>query len=285
MLALPTGTENAAPVSFAEYQSQIPPILRLALAMLVTVGLAVLFVHLFHRHILKVNAAPPKNEDDSAPDPPPGVKDIGGRLIALTTFAFVFLLGFGFSQFWGTAKDARDAVLNEGIDYQRVVGAAQQLPPDQSAPILAALEDYRASVIDVEWPLMEVADTDALAAARYKADAALTLALYQGISSADSKDNLVWSKVTDSTDDLLSDAIDRTNALPSPMAVSLIALVSILGILNLIAIALFQPTGKKANLAIVGMMAALTAFLMFAIVEISNPYTGAGAVTSELLQR
>jgi hypothetical protein len=32
-------------------------------------------------------------------------------------------------------------------------------------------------------------------------------------------------------------------------------------------------------------MATLTAFLLFVLVEISNPYTGAGAVTAVLLER
>jgi hypothetical protein len=62
-------------------------------------------------------------------------------------------------------------------------------------------------------------------------------------------------------------------------------LVFVLGLINLVAIALFQPAQKKANLLVVGMMAALTGFLLFVLVEISNPYAGAGAVTAVLLDR
>ena len=269
---------------FADFQNAVPPIVRLLLAIGITVGLAVLLVHVFHDRILKVNAAPAKKADDADPDPAPGVKDISGRLIALTTFAFVFLLGFGFSQFWGTAKDARDAVLNEAIDYQRVVGEAQRLPAGQGTAVLEALEAYRAGVVAIEWPLMEDADSEALAAARYEAGASLLEVLYSARTSDDAG-NPVWTRLSSSVDDLLSDGVDRTTALPSPMAVSVIMLVFVLGIANLVAIARVQPARKRANLAIVAMMAAITGLLLFAIVEISNPYTGAGAITSQLLER
>lgn len=270
-------------MSFADFQDSVPPILRLLLAIGLTVGLSILFVHLFHTQLLELNAAPKKDKDDD-PDPPPGVKDISGRLIALTTFAFVFLLGFGFSQFWSTAKDARDAAFNESVDYQRVVGGAERLPAGQNGPVLQALEEYRLGVATIEWPLMQSADSDALATARYDAGKKLGDALAAVRTSADAN-NPVWSKFSSSVDDLLDDAIDRTNALPSPMAVSVIVLVFVLGIANLVAIAIFQPARKKANLVLVAMMAAITGFLLFALVEISNPYTGAGAVTSLLLNR
>lgn len=276
-------TKNAPHVSVAEFMNAVPPIVRLVLAIGITAGVAVAFVHVFHEKILAINT-PPKKADDSDPDPPPGIKDISGRLIALATFAFVFLLGFGFGQFWGTAKDARDAVINEAIDYQRVVAAAERLPGDQDIAIMAAIEAYRTSVADIEWPLMVNADTDALAEARFDAAAKLTEAVYS-VKNADDSANSVWSRLGDAVDDLLSDGIDRTNALPSPMAASVVGLVFVLGLFNLVAIALFQPAHRKANLVVVAMMAALTGFLFFVLVEISNPYTGAGAVASRLLER
>lgn len=271
-------------MSFADLLNTVPPIVRLVLAVVITVGVSVLMVHIFHSRILAVNEAPKKAEGDDR-DPPPGVKDISGRLIALTTFAFVFLLGFAFGQFWSTAKDARDAVTNEAIDYQRAVAAAKQLPADQSAVIVSALEEYRQTIVDVEWPLMVNADTEALAEARFDAGEKLTEAFISVRDAKEDPGNPVWSKASEAADDLLSDAIDRTNALPSPLAISIVLLVFVLGLMNLFAIALFQPARKKANLVVVAMMAALTGFLLFVLVEISNPYAGAGAVTSYLLER
>jgi hypothetical protein len=270
-------------VSFGEFLNTVPPIVRLLLAIAITAGVSMLCVHLFYSKLLEINTAPKKVNDDD-PDPPPGVKDISGRLIALTTFAFVFLLGFGFSQFWSTAKDARDAVLNEATDYQRAVSAAQRLPSDQAQVMTAALEKYRASTIQTEWPLMLEADSSALAQARFGNAAQLTETMYAEKDSQDSSSS-AWTQMTAAVDDLLSNAIDRSNALPSPLAVSMVLLVFVLGLINLVAIALFQPAHKKANLLVVGMMATLTAFLLFVLVEISNPYTGAGAVTAVLLER
>jgi hypothetical protein len=276
-------TRDASDVSFGEFLNTVPPIVRLVLAIVITAGVSMLCVHLFYSKLLEINTAPKKVNDDD-PDPPPGVKDISGRLIALTTFAFVFLLGFGFSQFWSTAKDARDAVLNEATDYQRAVSAAQRLPSDQAQVMTAALEKYRVSTIQTEWPLMLEADSSALAQARFGNAAQLTETMYAEKDSQDSSSS-AWTQMTAAVDDLLSNAIDRSNALPSPLAVSMVLLVFVLGLINLVAIALFQPAHKKANLLVVGMMATLTAFLLFVLVEISNPYTGAGAVTAVLLER
>lgn len=270
-------------MSFSEFLLNVPPFVRLLLAIAITVTITVVCVHVFHGRILAINTAPKKANDDD-PDPPPGVKDLSGRLIALATFAFVFLLGFGFGQFWGTAKDGRDAVLSEATDYQRAVGVAQQLPDDQSAVVLQALDDYRQSVVDVEWPLMVRADSSGLVQARYDSSAALATAILDTRPS-DAGSDPVWNKLESSIDDLLDDAVDRTNALPSPMAVSIILVVFVLGLVNLIAIALFQPATRRANLLVIASMAALTAFLLFALVEISNPYTGAGAITPELMAR
>jgi len=148
----------------------------------------------------------------------------------------------------------------------------------------AALEKYRASTIQTEWPLMLEADSSALAQARFDNAAQLTETIYAEKDSQDSS-SAAWTQMTDAVDDLLSNAIDRSNALPSPLAVSMVLLVFVLGLINLVAIAFFQPAQKKANLLVVGMMAALTGFLLFVLVEISNPYAGAGAVTAVLLSR
>ena len=267
-------------MSFSAFMLDVPPWLRLLLAIVITVAASVVCVRLFHHHILRINTAPKKVNDDD-PDPPPGVKDISGRLIALATFAFVFLLGFGFGQFWNTAKDGRDAVLSEATDYQRAVGLAERLPDDQSAALVSALEKYRQSITEVEWPLMEKADSAALVQARYDSGGALMTTILDTRPS-DASSNPVWTNFESAIDDMLDDGVDRTNAIPSPMAVSIIFVVIVLGLTNLFAIAMFQPASRRWNLLVVGGMAALTAFLLFALVEISNPYTGAGAITPAL---
>lgn len=276
-------SQNAPAVSFSEFMLNVPPVVRLMLAIAITVTVTVVCVRIFHGEILRLNTAPTKANDDD-PDPPPGVKDLSGRLIALATFAFVFLLGFGFGQFWGTAKDGRDAVLSEATDYQRAVGLAQQLPDEQAAAVVTALDEYRQSVVDVEWPLMVRADSTGLVQARYDSGGALADTIL-AVQPSDASSNPVWRNLESTIDDLLDDAVDRTNAIPSPMAVSIIVLVFVLGLTNLIAIALFQPSARTANLLVIASMAALTAFLLFVLVEISNPYTGAGAITPELMQR
>jgi hypothetical protein len=272
--------QNTPRVSFSDYTHAVPPWIRLLLAIAVSVVAVVLLIGFLHRHILAINAAPTKAKDDD-PDPPPGIKDIAGRLIALATFAFVFLLGFGFAQFWSTAKDARDAVLSEATDFQRAVTLAQDLPQGQSAAVVDALDAYRTRIVDVEWPLMRSADSVNLVQERYASGDALLKAIKEARPS-DASSSPVWANLDSTIGDLLDDAVDRTNAIPSPMAVSIIIIVIVLGLVNLLAIAAFQPASRRAHLLMVAAMAALTAFLVFSLVEISNPYVGAGSIIPSL---
>jgi hypothetical protein len=272
--------ENTPRVSFSDYTYSVPPWVRLLLVVAISMVVVVLLIGVLHRHILKINAAPTKvNEDD--PDPPPGIKDIAGRLIALATFAFVFLLGFGFAQFWSTAKDARDAVLSEATDFHRAVALAQDLPQGQAAPVVAALDAYQTRIVEVEWPLMVSAESANLVQERYASGDAL-LAAIKEVRPSDASSDPVWVNLDATIGDLLDDAVDRTNAIPSPMAVSIIIIVIVLGLVNLLAIAVFQPAARRAHLLMVAAMAALTAFLVFSLVEISNPYDGAGSIIPSL---
>ena len=284
MLALIGPTRESSAVNFAAFQDAISPTVRLIIALVLMVGISIGMVALFYKGILKVTAIPPKKVKDTDPDPPPSVRDVSNRVIALTTFGFVFLFGFAFSQLWGITKDARDAVLSESIDFHRVVALAAQLPDAQRTPMMNALNQYASTIENVEWPLMKAADTDALARVRFASSAKLTDAVYQ-TRATDQGDQVVWDKLTDSVDDLLSDGIDRTQALPGTLAAVIIGVVFVLGIVNLVTIASFQTTKRSTFLVVVGIMAGVTALMLFALIEISNPYSGAGALTSNLLHQ
>ena len=259
---------KTAMVSFSEFTYSVPAWVRLLLVVVISVVAVIVLIGRFHRHILALNTAPVKVNDDD-PDPPPGIKDIAGRFIALATFAFVFLLGFGFAQFWSTAKDARDAVQSEATDFQRAVALAQDLPQGQSSAVGAALNAYQARIVEIEWPLMVSADSVKLVQARYISGEDLLTAI-RAVRPSDASSDPLWVNLDSMVSNLVDDAVERTNALPSPMAASIIMIVIVLGIVNLLAVAA---------------MTALTAFLVFALVEISNPYNGIGGIISSLMAR
>lgn len=281
-LALTTLSQKASPVSFADFMLAVPPMVRLLLALAITISVTVLCVRAFHSQIRAINEDPPLVDGQPENGIQP-TRDLGGRLIGLATFAFVFLLAFGFGQFWNTAKDARAASQSEAIDYAQAVALAQRLPAEEGTPLLTALETYRQGIVDVEWPLMQRAKSEELAQARQESTTALGTALLDARQGSDSGDP-VWSNLSTAVDDLLTDGNDRADSLPGPAADSVILLVLFFGLATLVLTALFQPARLKASIIIMAAMAALTAFLLFAIVEISNPYNGAGAITSRLAQ-
>ena len=52
----------------------------------------------------------------------------------------------------------------------------------------------------------------------------------------------------------------------------------LLGIANLVLCAIFQPARLGPSLVLIGVMATVTAFLFFIVVEVSNPYLGGAAI-------
>lgn len=258
-----------------------PAWLRLLGTVAVAVAVAVAVVRVMHPRILRLNASPPESSGDGCDDSPPAVDKLGGRLIALSTFAFVFLLAFVFGQFWTTAVHARQATAAEASDFVRAVTLTQTLPPRAAAPLSAALSDYRDGVDEVEWPLMQQADTEQLARVRFAAAAELGDAALAA-DEAGGRGTVQWDALESSLNDLVDDGHDRTTDLPSFTATASIWLVALLGAANLGFTAVFQPAALRPNLVIIGLMAALTAFLVFVLIEISNPFVGAGAVGNQL---
>ena len=131
---------------------------------------------------------------------------------------------------------------------------------------------------------MVSADSVKLVQARYISGEDLLTAI-RAVRPSDASSDPLWVNLDSMVSNLVDDAVERTIALPSPMAASIIMIVIVLGIVNLLAIAIFQPASRGSHLVVVVAMTALTAFLVFALVEISNPYNGIGGIISSLMAR
>lgn len=282
MLAIRKAASLDQVVTYSDYVLAVPSGLRLLIALVVVVGITLLCLKIFYPQIIALQQVPKKDED--AEDEPfvPEVYHLSGRIISITTTAFVFLSAFALNNFWGATKAADAAVQSETRAYYSAVSAVNLLKDEASREAaLAAFSDYSATLRDVESPLLQQADV----AAAYRVQLDASLKLGEAIASAhelDASGSATWDRVNDYVTDTTNYGEERVRALPGTGATSLIWLIIFLGLANLALLTAFQPTFFRRNAFLVATAAFITTVLLFVVIEVSNPFIGNAAVQSGL---
>lgn len=255
---------------FWDFLLTVPAPLRLLMSLVLTIGISLALEKLMFPRLLAMS-----KDGQLAFEGEPGVNrpnDIIGRFAPLVTVGFVFLTGITVSQFWTNARLATEATSAELNGYTRVLSYAEQLPKDQgSAGIVAALDAYRNSVTEDQWPLLQHAQ--ATEASHMQAIAATTVRdSIVAAANAGASESPIWPDLTSAADDMLLAGSDRIDSVPQSNALLLLLLMMTLGIANLVVLALASPSYRRLSLLLMGIAAGVTALLMFVAVEMSNPY-------------
>ena len=263
----------------------VSPPVRLLLAVAITVGITLFLVRILHGRLVLLNdkdrqdkEARKQREEEgetNLPPLPPETYNLSNRVLGLVSTGFVFLLAFTLGNFWGNTADGRSATEAEAADLTRALVLANAA--DGGEPIVRALDTYRASVVGQQWPLMQKAD--ASSASRTQAEVGQQLSSALLSQEATLSKTPEWPQLTSTVNDMLEQARDRIDAVPNPAAPGVLALIFALGVTNLALAATFQPARLGPNLFLMGMMATITAVMLFVVVEASNPFVGAVAVT------
>ena len=272
---------------FATFMHTVPAPVRLMLAIAITVGITVLMVKVTHERLVAFSARDHEDKearealieagDKDVPPLPPETYNLANRVLGLTGTGFVFLLAFTLGNFWGASSDARTATQAEVADWARATSLARTI--DGGEALRGALEAYRASVVGEQWTLLEEADAVAASKVQRRVSEQVSDAVFALEPAA--KESPQWAQLTAAVDDMLDQARDRIDAVPNPSAPGVISLIFVLAITNLAMAAVFQPARLGPNLFLMGLMAAITAVMLFVLVEAANPYVGAVAVTPQ----
>lgn len=275
---------------------EVPSAVRLLLAIAITVGVTLLAVKLLRKQIMGISTRDElanldrieagdvthkSEEREHLPAPPSW--DLSQRVIGMTTSAFVFLLAFTLSSYWSTARDARTATISEATYWAQAMATAQRLPADEGGPaVVESLVQYRDSVVGEQWRDMQGASTEVVQQQQIAINSAVAKSLLaadkEGASNAP-----VWPQLTDAVDNMYEQATARLNALPNKSAPGVLTIIFLLGMTNLALVVVFQPSRFGTNMFLAGTLAAITAFLLFVVVETSNPFTGGASVSRPLI--
>lgn len=266
-------------MSYADYVATVPTALQILISMLLTAGISVGLVWACHKPLIKLAQEPKREDDDTSPRIPASYF-LSGRIIQVTGIVFVFLFTFTVAQFVVNARNADSGSQFEVQYYARAMAAAQNLPVEAGREaVVTALEDYRATVLDREWPLMQRADAMAAYAAQQEANQVIADALAVSEQSG-GVDTLTWDPLSTAVEDMLTSATERLSNIPGRNTASLVLAVMFLGIISLALTAIFLPTRLGINLALIGLLGATYGFMFYLVVELSNPFDGQGGLVS-----
>lgn len=268
-------------MSYASYADSVPSMVQLLISMVFTAGLSILLVGLFHKQLIALAQEPHHDKESGEPYVPPAYH-LSGRIIQVTSLAFVFLFSFTVGQFVINSRGADSATQLEAQYWSRLQITAEAVPAAQGGDLIRdAAANYRAVVLDQEWPLM--ARGDQRGAYQLQGEAATTVT--EAISrakemGADQTEG--WDAMTSAVDDMLTNGSARISYVPNQNAVSLSLAVIVLGAVSLAMASIYQPTRRRINMVLIGIMGAVYGFMFYLVVELSNPYQGGGAITSLL---
>lgn len=267
-------------VDYAEYAANAPVGVQVLVSIAITAGVSMLLVGLLHPQLIRL-AQEPKSDDEDGPRIPESYY-LSGRIIQVTSIAFVFLFSFTVGQFVINARNADEATQLEAMYWSRAMMTAKTVPAAQGGDdIVTALSGYRTALLEEEWPLMARGDQWGAYEIQGQATTAITTAT-QEAARLGASDLPEWDALTGSVDELLMSGSDRIAYVPSQNAVSLAISVVILGVVSLAMTAIYQPARRRINVVLIGIMGAVYGFMFYMVVEISNPYQGGGAIQSLL---
>lgn len=268
--------------------ADLPPLAILLIFIAVAVGIVLIVSWLFYDKFILWAQMPSKpgtsedGEDSATPAKPevPSTYDLFGRLVGFATLAFVFMLAFVLNTFWTNVQAAQSATQSETANLARLISLTADIPdPASAAAVEQAIVDYSESITEEQWPLLRIADGSGATSAVFNANIALVETVREA-QNADPSSSQVWSWFDSTLSDLGDDSEERLAQLPASSASTRVWTVIILGLSMLLMTTAFFPTRVKPYRASISILAALTALLVFVMVQASNPY--AQHVTPEI---
>lgn len=257
-------------VVFWDFMLAVPAPARLLISMALTIGISIALVRLLNQQLLTMSREDP-GASDGRPSAPNSA-DLIGRFTPFIGVAFVFLAGVSVSQFWVNDRLATEALAGEAANYLRATTYAAQIGAGQGGDqIRAALDAYRASVEDDQWPLMQHSQARRAYELQVQASGAVQASM-QEAGALGALKSPVWDDLTTAVDDMLIAGTDRIDSVPQTNALWLLVLVMALGIANLAVLALTCAYYRRLSRILIGVAAGATGLLMFVTVELCNPY-------------
>ena len=202
--------------------------------------------------------------------------DVAGFILAVIGVIYAVALAFLVIVVWEDYKHGSEVVSQEVTSLANIAHVIDQFPPAQSSVIIGLIRRYDTSVLQDEWPRMQIGEvspkTDDLANQLISSIVSLPASTPREV---DDRRELI--SLSEAFLEARSERLEMNETgLPPVMWWTMAAC----GILTILYVYLFGVKNAAAQLTMTGLLAALIALMLLLVIELDYPFRGDTSVSS-----
>jgi hypothetical protein len=209
-------------------------------------------------------------------DRPPRSNEMLSVTVEFVGLAYAILIGFVIVALWQDQSEARQAVADEASSLKDIVTLSEATPASVGVPIEQAVAAYSRETADHEWKLLR---TGARSERAHAAGDEI-LATIARVDTSSELAKTLQASMIDSFKDFRDVRSRRTGLANVRLAGELWLLVILASVTLVLLVAAFEGEGKW-HIGATLIIAATIGTVMFVIVALSYPFSGAVSVSSQ----
>lgn len=215
------------------------------------------------------------------PADPDRHESAAGAIFSMVGVLYAVILAFVVIVVWENDGKARDDSQVEANAASRIYFTARSLPEPQRTELMGLAHDYVATVAGPEWSQMAHGQTSPQARQHV---AAMRLTAHE-LRPATADQEILMSGTLAAVDALVDARRERTSALTAPLTPLMWSGLIVSSVLTVGFMFLFNRPSFAVHLLMVGSVAALIAFILWLVYDLSLPFTGLSAVGPEAFEQ
>lgn len=207
--------------------------------------------------------------------------DTADSIFQMVGVLYAVILAFVVIVVWETDGKARSDSQVEANAAARVYFTARSLPEPQRLELMTLARDYAETVAHQEWSLMARGRTSPQARQHV---AAMRLTTHE-LRPTTADQEILMGDTLDAINELVDARRERTSALTAPMTPLMWVGLIVSSAVTIGFALLFNRPSFALHLLMVGSMAALIAFILWLVHDLSLPFSGTASVGPEAFEQ
>lgn len=214
-------------------------------------------------------------------DPDRPHQGAAGAIFSMVGVLYAVILAFVVIVVWENDGKARADSQMEANAVARVYFTARSLPEPQRLELMTLAREYAETVAHLEWSLMAIGQTSPQARQHV---AAMRLTTHE-LRPTTADQEILMGDTLDAIDELVDSRRVRTSALTAPLTPLMWGGLIVSSAVTICFTFLFNRPSFALHLLMVGSMAALIAFILWLVHDLSLPFSGVALVGPEAFEQ
>jgi hypothetical protein len=200
--------------------------------------------------------------------------DVAAAVFSMVGVLYAVFLAFVVIVVWENHNGAAAQANVEANEVSRLYFTARALPEPQRTEVMDLAREYATTVTGEEWALM----AEGKSSPKARSQVARMRVAVQGMQPATARDEILMSNSLDAINALVDARRARTGALTSPVSPIMWIGLIVGSVITIAFTFIFDHSRYSLHLLMVGAMAALIAFTLWIVHDLSLPFAGLNAI-------